>query len=217
MARTHAMGGAAAWLGCCAVTGPLPAITTLGLGLAAVGALAPDIDHSRAEAAQFCRKAGLLAFVGGLGGAAAERAHPGPWLALAAGGVLMGLLPWLTRPHGGGYRGAVHSLWGVAAVAVLGALAWGVAHVPVWAVTAFAAGWVSHLVLDAMTREGLRLCWPSQVRWGWFPKAASMRTGGRKPGHRGRGPVGLEYVIVQPALVVVIAAAGLVAVMGGSL
>jgi membrane-bound metal-dependent hydrolase YbcI (DUF457 family) len=218
MAPTHVLGGVAAWLAGCALAGAPPPVTALGLGLAAAGGLAPDIDHQRAEAAQFCRAAGGVACAVGLAAALSPaRGHPQPWFVLAGAGALVGLLPWLTRPHGGGYRGFVHSLWGVGAVAALGGAAYGLAHAPLWAVAAFGAGWLSHLVLDALTREGLRLCWPSQIRYGWFPKAASMRTGGRKPGHRGRGPAGLEYVLVQPALIAVAITAGWLAVTGGSL
>jgi membrane-bound metal-dependent hydrolase YbcI (DUF457 family) len=213
MGRTHLMGGAAAWLAGCAVAGASPTIVGTGTAVALAGSLAPDVDHRSAEAAQFCRLAGSA--VAAAGAAGLLLANPGPqWALLAAAGVLLALLPWATRPHGGGFRGWVHSLWGAAACALLAFVPVAVGWVPLWAGLAFTAGWASHLILDAMTAEGLRLFWPSQVRYGWFPKAASMRTGGRRPGHRGKGRVGREYVLVQPPLMAIIAVAGWAVVTG---
>lgn len=225
MGPTHMLGGAAAWLAGCAVMGPPPGVTVIGGAVAVAGALAPDIDHERAEAAQWCRLAGSAIAAAGVAalmlGPSGSRG-----VVLLGGGAALGLLPWAVRPRRGGFRGIVHSRWGLAGCLVLAGLAVA-AGVPWWAGAAFTAGWCSHLALDALTREGLRLDWPSQVRYGWLPKSMSMRTGGRKPGtgrkrkgkwrRRRRQPVGREYVFVQPVLVAVCLGAGWLALVGGHL
>jgi membrane-bound metal-dependent hydrolase YbcI (DUF457 family) len=223
MGHTHVMGGAAFWLTGAAVAGAGPVVTFGGLGIAAfVGALAPDIDHRKAEAAQFLRAAGLAivlaAVAAGLTGVAGGSRVWEVWAAL---GAFAGLLPWLVRPRcGGGFRGVVHSQWGLLAVVVTCLLVVVLTPVPVWCGVALVVGWCSHLVLDALTAEGLRWDWPDQSRFGIFPRRISMRTGGpklRRGRRRGgkRRRTGTEYKIVQPVLLCWILLAGWAVVSGG--
>jgi len=209
MAPTHALGAVTAWLAGVAVAGqftePLvPGTIVLGAGLAVVGGLAVDVDHERADAAQFARLAGLGVLTAAAVIGVSERGKPGAWELLAAAGMVLGLLPWVTRPHGGGYRGVVHSKWGLIFAALASFVPCLTGAWPVWAGAATMTGWVSHLALDALTKEGLRLNWPDQTRWGWLPKTQSMATGGprrrRGKGRKGRRRVGLEYKLVQPVL-----------------
>lgn len=224
MGPTHVMGGVALWLAGCAAWGTTGQVVAGGCIAAGVGALAPDVDHRSAEAAKFTRGAGLVVAVAAVAVAGMQARHGHDnrqWLYLAYGGVAVGLLPWLLRPHGGGFRGITHSVWGLVAWTILMGAVVLAAGLPVWFGLAGWLGWCSHLALDAMTREGLRWAWPSQQRWGWFPGRVSMRTGGRKPftkrrkGTRRRTRLGLEYVYVQPALVAVIAGAGWLLIHGG--
>jgi inner membrane protein len=68
-----------------------------------------------------------------------------------------GCLGWIVSHIMPSHRGVTHS--GIVALAVIGA-AW---HWPVYWLIAFAAGYVSHLAADALTRGGIPLAWP--VRW----------------------------------------------------
>jgi membrane-bound metal-dependent hydrolase YbcI (DUF457 family) len=212
MGTTHAEGGAAAWLVLVALTRQPPLVAVEGAGLAVAGALAVDIDHRSSDAARFARLAGLV-LAGVAGWAVLAHRLPVGVLAVPA---LIGALPWLTRPHTGRFRGVVHSVWGLAfcVAAALGP-AWAGLW-PWWAGLAVVTGWVSHLVLDAMTKEGLPLAWPSRDRWGWLPKAYSMTTGGKRvPGRRKRGwRTGPEFWLVQPALAVLAVGSAVLIVMG---
>jgi hypothetical protein len=214
MGTTHAMGAAAVWLAGCAVLGPpAPTVIAAGAGLAVAGGLAPDIDHRNAGAAKVARMAGL-ALVGAAGFAALTATSHHDWRLWAIIGAVVGLAPWLLRPRGGGFRGCVHSRLGLVvclAAAWLPLVFWS-SWWPWWAALAVSLGWVSHLALDALTKEGLPWAWePGRrgPRFGWLPKAESMRTGGkRKRGKGRRGRVGLEYRLVQPVLVVALAGLG---------
>jgi hypothetical protein len=225
MGDTHLMGGAAAWLAGCAATHPAPLVTTLGLGLALAGSLAVDIDHERADAAQFARLGGT-AGVAAAAVLAVTSPHSRTWLMLGGAGLVVAMVPWLVRPHGGGFRGVIHSQFGLGFAVAASFLPcfWGW---PAWAGAAIMTGWVSHLVLDGLTKEGLPLRWVpgepryAQERYGWLPRSQSMTTGGPRPGRRKgrkrRRKAGLEYKLVQPALAVFIAAAGALILTGGHL
>ena len=76
--------------------------------------------------------------------------------------VLLRPLQWLTK-----HRGVMHSLAGCA-----GATA-GVALIAEQAALPFLLGYATHLVADALTREGIPLLWPARVHFRGF-----LRTGG---------------------------------------
>ncbi len=210
MGETHMLGGVAAWAGICALAQPTPGVVVAGAGLAVAGGLAPDIDHRRADAAQIARGAGWAAVAaGGLLALAATSVSPWHryWPAIVAAGLLVASLPWVTRPRcGGHFRGPVHSMWGLAAAIALalGPAAFGLW--PGWAGVAVIAGWCSHLVLDAMTKEGIPLAWNLLTgdpgpRFAFLPRDASMTTGGKRRGRKWRRRSGPEYWLVQPALI----------------
>jgi len=224
MGHTHMMGGAAGWLGLCALVQPSPKVVVAGTGLAVAGALAPDIDHRSADAAQFLRLAGTVLVGLGFAGAALLGWATGGWPLFVAAGLLLAVLPWAVRPrHGGGFRGIIHSEWGLGAWALLAFIpclitaAW-----PVWAAAALVTGWVTHLVLDAMTREGLPVPYnrARTHRLGFVAAASSMTTHGKARGWR-KHPIrarlrsGPEYWAVQPALCAAIIVAALAAMRGG--
>ena len=231
MGETHLEGAVVSWLGACAgaslvASEPSPRVVIAGMALAGIGGLAVDTDHRRSEAAQFLRMAGVAVLtIAGLGLVSQAVTHaPNYWPLLAAGGLLLAWLPALTRPHDGGYRGVLHSVWGLLAA---GALSFApllfVGGWPVWASAALMCGWCSHLVLDAMTKEGLPLAWaPGNPgpRFGWLPARYSMTTGGKRPrkgqGRRkGHSRAGMEYRLVQPVLAVAGIFAVWVLVIGG--
>lgn len=112
-------------------------------------------------------------------------------------------LSWLVRTLGGGQRRVTHCLLGTIAVTV-GLLLTGW---PRWVAAAILAGWVSHLLLDACTEQGIPLLWPDLRRWG-LPRDLAITTGGRRGrgGRRPRWP--LERVLWVPALVAACAVAG---------
>jgi len=209
MGETHAMGGVAAWAGVCAVVQPPATVVLAGGGLALAGGLAPDIDHRKADAAQIVRGAGWsLVAVGALLALAATAATPWHryWPFIAAAGMGLAALPWVVRPRcGGHFRGVVHSRWGLLAATAL-ALAPALAGLwPLWAGGAVLMGWLSHLALDALTKEGLPFAWKLTTgdpgpRYGLLPRAQSMTTGGRRRGKRWRRRSGPEYWLVQPVL-----------------
>lgn len=176
MGHTHILGGCAAWLAGCAampvLAGPLTARVII-LGLPVAAAASLAPDIDH-------RRSEVTKALGPLG-----------WIGFQ-----------LTRPRCGGNRGIMHSRVIFAALAVGLLVAWFLRAVPAWVAWAAVAGWASHIVLDMATREGVRWDWPSRRRFGWLPKAQSMRTGGpgRKPGQRR----GLEYKLVQPVLLLAV-------------
>lgn len=120
------------------------------LAAAALGALLPDIDHPESTIAH---DVGLA------------RGHG--WLTDLVGGGFRALL--------GGHRGFTHS----AVMALLVSLA--AAGLRPWlgaAPLGFAAGYVSHIVADMLTKEGVRLWWPITRREvGLGPRWLRFRTG----------------------------------------
>jgi len=223
MGKTHMLGGAAGWLGGCALAAPSATVVVAGTALAVGGALAPDIDHRSADAARALRTVGTVTVAAGFAGAALLGVTGLGWPLFIAAGLLLAMLPWAVRPHhGGGFRGVVHSEWGLAAWALLAfapclfTTAW-----PPWAAVALLAGWVSHLVLDAMTREGLPVPYnrARTHRLGWVSAASSMTTKGRARGWR-KHPIrarlrsGPEYWAVQPMLCAAILVSAYAAMRG---
>jgi hypothetical protein len=217
MGTTHMLGGAAAWLGVCAFTTPAPFVTAAGAGLALAGALAPDVDHRKSDAADFARSAGMAVVLFAavtLSTAAPARGQP---VLLAGAGVALACLPRMTRPHAGhGFRGVVHSLWGLAAMVMLATVPVALTAWPWWAGLAIVTGWCSHLVLDAFTIEGLPLAWPVRRRFGWLNEAHSVRTGGKRARRGDRRHTGREYTLVQPLLTIMLVMAAAGCVIGGA-
>lgn len=223
MGHTHMLGGAAAWLAVCAVAKAAPLAVVDGTGLAVCGGLAVDIDHTRSDAAQFARAAGGLILLGGGLALLVTRATAGApglaryWPLLLAGGAVLASLSWMVRPRCGKHRGIVHSKWGVGFAVLFSFGPCVFTPWPLWAACAVLTGWLSHLVLDAWSKEGLPLNWPDMSRWGWLPRDWSMTTGGtaKRKGRNVRGKrrrrrwieSGAEYTVMQPALAVVAVAA----------
>jgi hypothetical protein len=191
------------------------------------GSLAPDVDHAKAHAAKFARTAGSLAALAGVLGIALLAPAPGFPL-LVAVGLGVAVLPWLTRPRNGHFRGVVHSVWGWCAIVAVTFIPTALfpAHWPPWAAFAVLLGWASHLALDALTVEGLPLAWPSPARYAFLPKAQSISTGGKRPSRvrsrKGRArkqwlarrKAGAEYWLVQPALTLAILGCAFATVKG---
>src|SRR4051812_11682043 len=67
------------------------------------------------------------------------------------------------------HRGLTHSLLAVVVMALL----MGFLQVEFVRAVALLAGYVSHLIADALTRSGIRLWWPSRRRFRILPKALS--------------------------------------------
>lgn len=132
----------------------------------------------------------VATFVGGL---APDLDKPGStlWRRVPAGG----LLAWVVRPaFAGGHRHLSHSFLGAAlfalgARAFLHALPPGcVRVVPVW--TCFVAAYLSHLVMDSFTEDGVPWFYPFGGRVGFPPiRPLRLKTGGW-----------FEHLVVIPAL-----------------
>ena len=143
---------------------------------AAVGSLAPDLDHPSSLASLSIPvsliSCGSIFLVARWYDVAHPSAFPlglstlGPeWTLVAraaiAVGIVLLLLSWLL---GGvfGHRGAFHSL-AVGVLATLLALAGLlIFHGPWWCALAFAWGWLAHLLADATTPAGVPALW-----WPW--------------------------------------------------
>jgi len=116
-----------------------------GWALAAVGALAPDIDS---------RGSTISRSLGPITGALS-------WVIRKIGAI--------GDPSAGymrGHRRVTHSLIGSAIAAipfVLGVALW---HLQPWVLYAFMIGWVSHVLADMMTVWGCPLLWPRDKCYG---------------------------------------------------
>lgn len=210
---THAAAGAAAGLAL-AVTLHAPALPVLAGGVA--GALAVDLDYPTSWATSYVPGASLahrvageaiphrgpwhsvLPGVGvalGLGAVAAALPYLWPLLAMAllAGGIIAwhaahtrhALACWSedTDP-GNPHHMLAYVLSRVGPLVVLLALG---AAAPGWFAAAVGAGWLSHLVLDGLTPEGVAPLWP--LPW------------------RVHGPISTGGALEGAALVVLVAAA----------
>lgn len=136
--------------GCC---GPIDAggdAASLGLlaGLAALGALLPDLDAHESKIKHMAVAKGVEPFA----------------------------LPSLLLSRLLGHRGLLHSLlgWGIAAL-VVGLPTFLVAGLP--PALALILGYGSHVLLDACTKHGVPLLYPRQRKWHALPPALRITTG----------------------------------------
>lgn len=163
MGPTHALGGAAALAGYTLVTNQTDAIPLWSYGVAALGALVPDLDNTH--------------------GTILNRTHFFP--------LKWGTYPlWGRNPIWGkpGHRGMTHSIFGVALFAVIMLAWWWIIGALVtnagaeWTVPleAFLAGavvgYISHIVLDMLNLTGVELLWPLPFRF-FFPPWRVLRFG----------------------------------------
>lgn len=160
----------------------VPIATAAGMaGAAALGSLAPDIDH-RASLIGNRIPTGLLTIgllmmaspfflrwaagrddmLAGLWSSALEAsAHWGRWGALLAGAGLCLLLLSLVAVIAVGHRGPTHSILAALAATFLISAASVFGGASLWYSAAFGLGWISHLIADAGTPDGLQfLFWP---------------------------------------------------------
>jgi membrane-bound metal-dependent hydrolase YbcI (DUF457 family) len=138
------------------------------LGCAAVGGLLPDIDLASS----------LIAHDTGTG--------PGQ-------GCLTGFILHWIRKALGGHRGLTHSLWACLACALVLGLNLGTLHLGDYALalnwdgllggwsdlgTAFTLGYLSHILVDMLTKEGVKFAYPlSQAEIGFGPRALRFSNG----------------------------------------
>ncbi len=144
--HTHALCGIASlWL-----LAPLPQSPTVDYGVlsacAAFGALLPDLDAAESKIKH-----------------------------LPVGTVAPFALPAQLLYRTLGHRGLLHSLWGLAAFAVLALpVAWLWDWRPWAAVT---LGYASHLAADACTKSGIPLFYPRRQRYSPLPRPWRITTG----------------------------------------
>ena len=147
--RTHALGGVASlWLLRPVIHEGDAASFGLLAGLAALGALLPDLDANEAKIRHLNLVPGVEPF------------------ALPA--VLLSRLL--------GHRGLLHSLlgWGIVALALGLPLALFVGVLPA---VALLLGYASHIILDGSTKHGVPLLYPRKSRWHALPAALRVTTG----------------------------------------
>ncbi|WP_376793042.1 metal-dependent hydrolase [Thermoflexus sp.] len=138
--RTHIVVGAATglWIG-----GPL------GGALGAFSGMIPDVDLDVGSVGRGARGLGLLGIAGGLLAGYLLRSVAAAGIAIAGGFLLLMLV---RLPH----RGPTHSL---TMAGLWGALGWFLLRDPAL-VGAWAASYLSHLFLDALTPQGIPWLWP---------------------------------------------------------
>jgi len=151
MGKTHLLIGGAGWLASLAILAKFhwnftsSFELTAGWGIAAVGALAPDIDS---------RKSLITKSLGPV-------TRTLSWVIRKIGAI--------GDPHGGymrGHRRVTHSLIGFAIAMipfVLGVALW---HMQPWVLYAFMIGWLSHVLADMTTTMGCPLLWPLDKCYG---------------------------------------------------
>lgn len=142
MGRTHAISGAAAWLGVAAVVGTLPGPAIGGAIICAAGALVPDLDHPNSLIAHRLHIRPICRLVARLSGGHRHGTHSllmvlGVWLA-----ALWVHLP-LWAAHAAGADVALCSY-----------------HLSPYVAAAFATGVGAHIAGDMLTPEGVPLLWP---------------------------------------------------------
>jgi membrane-bound metal-dependent hydrolase YbcI (DUF457 family) len=125
--------------------------------------------------------------------ARAARRSAGPFLRVA--NIVTRALAMIVRILAGGHRAATHVLL-IATALTVGAFflgnAIGFPSLWMW----FAAGYLSHLLLDMMTPSGLALFWPlSRTDWHLLPRFMQVRTGGG-----GDGAVGTFLLLAAAGL-----------------
>lgn len=147
-----------------------------GMAVAVLAALLPDIDEPESL---ISNSPNALRAKLGRGRSAADRAtRQGAGVLLRAANILTRALAMLVRLLAGGHRAATHVLPVAAALSAgvyfLGEYL-GLPSLWMW----FAAGYLSHLLLDMMTPAGLALFWPlSKRNWHLLPSVLRMPTGG---------------------------------------
>lgn len=147
-----------------------------GMAVAVVASLLPDIDEPQSL---ISNSPNAIRAQLGTGRRGADRAaRRGAGVILQVGNILTRTLAQLVRLLAGGHRAATHVLPIAAALTVgmyyLGA-SLGFPSLWIW----FAAGYLSHLLLDMMTPAGLALFWPLSKRdWHILPSFLRMQTGG---------------------------------------
>ncbi|ANY05338.1 metal-dependent hydrolase [Pseudonocardia sp. HH130630-07] len=154
MGRTHALSGAVLGLAVCVVVPPPPVLVPVVVGVCALAAFAPDLDHPSSTASR------------ALG--------PVTW-------VLCRVIRWLSRSLTGvSHRGLSHSPVFAAAVGLLAW--WGTGFLlpgstADWTGVAAGAGCGAGAIGDELTSRGNRFAfWPlARVRW---PDVLRFRTGG---------------------------------------
>ena len=115
-------------------------------GAAAFGSLLPDLDASQSKIKH-----------------------------LSMGGVKPFYLPATAIYRQLGHRSLLHSLWGLAYVALAGAL---LSPLIGWqAALALWLGYAGHLLADALTKSGIPLLYPSAMRFHLLPKGRRITTG----------------------------------------
>lgn len=201
MFRSHALSGAALWLGGCAVAQTLhhPATATavlVGTPIAVLFSGSPDLDHPSSKAAR------------SLGPATRLLAHG---IAALSAAVYRSTATGRDRPNESGHRGITHTL---AFCVALGGLVAGLAALVggagwLWLGLPAGVGALAHLLGDACTRYGVPLAWPVKVRGRrWYscglPYALRIRT-----------DRAAEHYVVMPVLVVLTGLAGWVLATAG--
>lgn len=147
-----------------------------GAAAAAVAALLPDIDEPQSL---ISNSPNAIRKQLGRGRRPSDRAaRQSASLLLRIANILTRGLAMLVRVIAGGHRAATHVLFVAAALTVgmwfLGASI-GFPSLWMW----FAAGYLSHLLLDMMTPSGLALFWPmSRGNWHLLPSFMRVQTGG---------------------------------------
>lgn len=147
-----------------------------GLAVSCIAALLPDIDEPQSLIAN---SPNAIRKKLGKGRKPAERAaRQSAGILLLAANYVTRSLAWLVRIIAGGHRAATHVL-PITAVLTIGmwflGKAIGFPSMWMW----FAAGYLSHLVLDMMTPSGLAFLWPlSQGHWHLLPGFMRIQTGG---------------------------------------
>jgi membrane-bound metal-dependent hydrolase YbcI (DUF457 family) len=204
MGTSHAISGAAAWVAVTATAVPAlglyplsPGAVILGSVVAAGAALLPDADHHNATIARSVPVAGKV--VAGAVGALTGGHRHGMHSLLAVAGIIaaaVGLSSATWTPHGWdhsvqiGSAAAVMACTTFAVKALKLAKTWPVAWlygallagaVLLWAPSEFAwlpmclgVGFLTHLIGDALTIEGVPLLWPIRPKAPTFIQATPV-------------------------------------------
>ncbi len=164
-----------------------------GALVSAVAALLPDIDEPESLISNSPNAIRKQLGRGRQPAARAARRSVGPLLRIA--NIITRALAMIVRLLAGGHRAATHVLF-IAAALTVGASflgnAIGFPSLWMW----FAAGYLSHLLLDMMTPSGLALFWPlSRADWHLLPRFMQVRTGGG-----GDGAVGMFLLLAAAGL-----------------
>ncbi len=166
------------------ITLPAPLVLVPALGLALAGALLPDIDLATSR----------IAYETGTG---------------RGQGCLTGLVFHWVRKLLGGHRGLTHTLWAGVACALFFGLKLGTVNWlgrtwlcffpgiwPAWSDlgTAFSLGYLSHIVGDLLTKDGVKLWYPlTHSEVGLGPRWLRFNTGSW-----------VEYVVIAGLVLVVV-------------